>query len=358
MVLSEFDYELPPACIAQEPPAERDSARMLVVDRARQCWEDRVFRDLPDLLLGNELVVLNNTRVIPARLIGRRRGVRAGAAGKHSGQEFLSAEIEVLLTRAVQPGIWEALVRPGRKVRVGEKIVFGDDSVGVQLEAEVIGRGDFGARRLRLSGATDLPAALECLGHMPLPRYINRPDGPQDRERYQTVFAAQPGAVAAPTAGLHFTPEVLNSIRSRGAEICEVTLHVGPGTFQPIHSERIEDHTMHSEGYEIPGPSAEAINRARAAHRPILAVGTTVVRTLESAEGEVRSGKGEARIFIYPGYRFRLADQMLTNFHLPKSSLFLMVCAFAGRDLMLASYRHAIASGYRFYSYGDCMLIR
>lgn len=380
MVLSDFDYELPPDRIAQHPPAERDAARMLVVDRRRQSWEDCAFRDFPELLRGDELLVLNNTRVIPARLLGRRRGTRAGATGKHRGREYLSAEIEVLLTRAVEPGVWDGLVRPGRKVRVGERIVFGDDSAGGQLEAEVIGRGEFGIRRLRLSGAEDLHAAIERLGHMPLPPYISRPDAAEDRERYQTVFAAQPGAVAAPTAGLHFTADVLSRVRACGAGVCEVTLHVGLGTFQPIRTEKIENHTMHSEPYEIPNGSAEAVNRARAAHRPILAVGTTVVRMLESAAhaaespggappvGEIRGsvpascairpGKGEAGIFIYPGYRFRLVDQMLTNFHLPKSSLLVMVCAFAGRELMLAAYRHAIESGYRFYSYGDCMLIR
>jgi S-adenosylmethionine:tRNA ribosyltransferase-isomerase len=360
MNLAEFDYELPAGRIAQRPPAERDGARMLVLDRRAQHWDDRAFRDFPGLLRGDELIVFNNTRVIPARLFGRRAGVRSQPPSKATRREFLHTTIEVLLTREVEPGVWEALVRPGRKMRVGERVVFGDD----ELEAEIISRGEFGARRLRFLNAADVRGSIERLGHVPLPRYIRREDETADRERYQTVFAKAPGAVAAPTAGLHFTQEILGRIQERGVETCEITLHVGPGTFQPVRTEIIEQHTMHAEHYEIPDDAAKRINSARAAGRPVLAVGTTVVRALEDAarkhggSGRVVAGPGEAELFLYPGQEFRVVDQMLTNFHLPQSTLLMLVCALAGREFVLEAYRHAIASGYLFYSYGDCMLIR
>jgi S-adenosylmethionine:tRNA ribosyltransferase-isomerase len=366
MRLAEFDYDLPKERIALRPLPERDASRMMLVERGRQAWQDRRFRELPEILRGDELLVVNTARVLPARLMGRRKGVHAQAPGRQSRsqREFLSAAIEVLLTRQLRPGVWEALVRPGRKMRTGERVVFGDG----ELEAEVIGRGEYGVRQLRFESAEELSRVIDRLGHVPLPPYIDRPDEPEDRERYQTVFARRdaPGtAVAAPTAGLHFTPGMLERLKARGVGICEIQLHVGLGTFQPIHAEQIENHRMHAESYEIPEAAAEQIRAARGAGRPILAVGTTVVRALEdSAQKQnspkmlVRSGPGEAEIFIYPGHTFRLVDQMLTNFHLPKSSLLVMVAAFAGREFILRAYTHAIEEEYRFYSYGDCMLIR
>jgi S-adenosylmethionine:tRNA ribosyltransferase-isomerase len=368
MRLSEFDYELPRERIAQRPLAERDASRMLVVDRETGTWEDRRFRELPELLEGHELMVVNSARVLPARLFGRRKGVYARAPGKqsHTGREFLRTQIEVLLTRQIEPDVWEALVRPGRKMRTGERVAFGDG----ELEAEVIGRGEFGVRQLRFSSREDIGRAIERLGHVPLPPYIDRDDEPEDRERYQTIFAmpdASPTAVAAPTAGLHFTPEMLARLKARGVEICEIRLHVGLGTFQPIHAEEIEAHRMHREAYEIPDAAAEQIGRARKQGRPILAVGTTVVRALEDSakknadagrEQLITGGPAEAEIFIHPGHCFRVVDRMLTNFHLPRSSLLVMVAAFAGRELILRAYEHAVRSEYRFYSYGDCMLLK
>ncbi len=373
MKLAELDYALPRELIAQHPLAERDASRLLVLDRARQCWEDRRFRELPELLRGDELLVVNNARVIPARMFGRRSGIRAEPPGKHSRarREFLQAPIEVLLTRQISPDVWEALVRPGRKMRSGERVVFGEG----ELEAEVIGRGEYGLRRLRFSGASDLRQALERLGHVPLPPYIERGDEPTDRERYQTIFASQNGAVAAPTAGLHFTPGMVQRLRARGVELCEITLHVGLGTFQPIRCENLEGHRMHSEAYEISGAAAAKIEGARREGRAILAVGTTVVRALEDAaqkaisrrarehrapgEGPlIEAGQAAAEVFIFPSYEFRIVDQLLTNFHLPQSSLLALVAAFAGRELILGAYQHAVERRYRFYSYGDCMLIR
>lgn len=366
MLLNDFDYDLPEGLIAQEPLADRASSRMLLLERTTGSFQDCRFAELPELLRGDELVVVNNARVIPARLFGRRLGVHAGKPGKaNARREFLTAKVEVLLVRQIEPNLWEGLVRPGRKIRNGERLVFGEDQ---QLQAEVVGRGDFGLRQLRFSGTDDLAAALDRIGHMPLPPYIRRSDEPADRERYQTIFASRPGAVAAPTAGLHFTPAILQSVRERGIEVQEVTLHVGLGTFQPVHAENLEEHQIHSEAYEIPAETAAAIARAHRAGRPVLAVGTTVVRALEDAAakaapqgapaGEVLAGPAVAGLFILPGYQFRAVDQLLTNFHLPRSTLLVLVSAFAGREPILAAYRHAIADGYRFYSYGDCMLIR
>ena len=373
MKLSELDYQLPRELIARQPLAERDASRLLLLDRAAETWEDRAFRELPELLRRDELIVVNNARVLPARLFGRRLGVAAERPGQHrrAHRKFLTSPIEVLLTRRISAEVWEALVRPGRKMRIGERVVFGDG----ELEAEVIGRGDYGLRRLRLSAPGDVLAAIERLGHTPLPRYIDRPDEPADRERYQTIFARENGAVAAPTAGLHFTPAIVERLRARGIELCEITLHVGLGTFQPIHCETLEQHHMQSEAYEISEAAAARIEAARGEGRAILAVGTTVVRALEDAaqksrqqragvslasakDARVESGKAGADIFIYPGYEFFVVNQLLTNFHLPKSSLLAMVAAFAGRDLILRAYQYAIEQRYRFYSYGDCMLIR
>jgi S-adenosylmethionine:tRNA ribosyltransferase-isomerase len=373
MRLSDFTYILPTEQIAQRPLDQRDSSRMLILNRRTNNWEDFVFRSLPDRLRGDELIVVNNARVIPARLFGRRAGVRAEKPGRNSrvDREFLSSEIEVLLTRQVSGDEWEALVRPGRKMQLGERVHFGDG----ELIAEVTGRGTYGLRRLRLTSQGDVQAAIERLGHIPLPPYIARGDEPADRERYQTIFAERPGAVAAPTAGLHFSPAILDQIKQRGVEIIAITLDVGLGTFQPIHEEEIERHHMHAEQYEISEHAADAICNARRDSRPILAVGTTVVRALEDAAAKsaarrltnsgstpaellLEPGRAEADIFIKPGHHFRVVDQLLTNFHLPESTLLVLVSAFAGRELILSSYRHAVERGYRFYSYGDCMWIR
>ena len=360
MKLAEFDYELPRERIAQYPLAERDASRLLLVERESGRWRDHCFRELPRLLCGDELLVLNNARVFPARLYGRRRGVGARAPGRRSRvrKQHLAAAIEVLLVRRLEEGNrWEALVRPGRKVGTGEVLIFGDG----ELEAEVVGRGEYGLRTLRFRSAGDFRETVERLGHVPLPPYIDRADEPADRDRYQTVFARQGEAVAAPTAGLHFTRETLEALRQQGCEVVEITLEVGYGTFQPLHTETVEQHKMHAEAYEISAAAAAAIERARAAGRPVLAVGTTVVRALEdcaSRHGRIVPGRAEAELYIYPGYQFKVVQQLLTNFHLPRSSLLILACAFAGQENILRAYRHAVAESYRFYSYGDCMLIR
>ena len=423
MLLSDLNYDLPPEQIAQRPLGERDASRMLILDRESQAWEDSTFASLPERLRGDELIVVNNARVIPARLFGRRAGLRAEKPGKNrrTVREFLSSEIEVLLIRQVAQDEWEALVRPGRKMRVGERVDFGEG----ELSAEVIGRGEFGLRRIRLTANGDVSQAIERLGHIPLPPYISREDDPADRERYQTIFADHPGAVAAPTAGLHFSPAIVEKLEKRGIEIAAITLEVGLGTFQPIHVDEIDQHKIHTERYEISEPAATAICNARRDGRPILAIGTTVVRALENAAAEaalkragysgdiapldvipnplqrvrnpssfdaqdkrdsspvrrdrndnvlgldadfgrggdnlhplVEPGQSEADIFIKPGHQFRVVDQLITNFHLPQSTLLILVSAFAGRELILSAYRHAVEAGYRFYSYGDCMWIR
>jgi S-adenosylmethionine:tRNA ribosyltransferase-isomerase len=360
---SELDYDLPPEQIAQRPLPERDRSRMLLLSRATGVWEDRQFHELPDLLRGDEVTAINNVRVIPARLFGRRAGIHAQPIGTHNPAraEFLQTEIEVLLARQLSTDTWEALVRPGRKVSKGERIVFGDGD----LEACVEGRGPYGLRLLRFTSRDGFDEALGRLGHIPLPPYIKRADEPLDSERYQTVFARQGRAIAAPTAGLHFTPEILKRIRDRGMEIVEITLEVGLGTFEPIRTERVEDHPIHPEAYEIPEATAVALERAKREGRTVLAVGTTVARALEDAAEKnlgkgpvVASGKAEANILLYPGKPFRVVDQLLTNFHLPRSSLLALVAAFAGRERVLRAYEHAVDSGYRFYSYGDSMLIR
>lgn len=365
MRLDELDYDLPPELIAQRPLPRRDSSRLLTVDRQSGAVQDHAFSEFPDLLRGDELLVLNNARVIPARLFGRRAGVHSQAPSKATQREHLSGNVEVLLTRQVDPATWEALVRPGRKLPVGECIRFGE---GV-LEAEILTRGELGLRTLRFESHTSetVEVLLDRLGHIPLPPYIEREDETSDHERYQTVFAKQRGAIAAPTAGLHFTPEIFERIRNRGLEICELTLDVGLGTFQPIHAEKIEDHAMHAEAFEISEETAERIQRARTAKRPIVAIGTTVVRALEAAAlraGEsnsnslVQPGRAEARLFIYPGFAFRVTDALLTNFHLPRSTLLALVSALAGKENVIAAYRHAVEAKYRFYSYGDCMFVR
>ena len=406
MLVTDFDYDLPPANIAQEPLADRAASRMLHLSRKAlslndASWQDRLFREFPDLLRPDDLLVLNNTRVFPARLYGHRSGERAQRLSpqNHAARDFLRGRVEVLLTRQIsaEPNEWECLVRPGKKIGVGEKLFFGDTrsnaphsedprsdnpgsnaprsdsthSAPAELEAEVVSRGAFGERQIRFHPVADFFACLDRIGHVPLPPYIDRDDRPADRDTYQTVYARQRGSVAAPTAGLHFTQEILDRIRARGIEIAEITLHVGLGTFQPVRCEKVEDHALHRESYEISSAAASAINAAKAGGRRVVAVGTTTVRTLEFAAGSasdptaqasgpparVSPGRGEADIFIYPGYRFRIVDALLTNFHLPQSTLLMLVCALAGREPVLRAYRHAVAAGYRFYSYGDCMFI-
>jgi S-adenosylmethionine:tRNA ribosyltransferase-isomerase len=363
VLVSEFDYRLPEELIAQEPPADRAAARMLHLERSSGRWEDRRFREYPDLLRDDDLVVFNNTRVFPARLYGRRAGLRAQPVSRRNpaARDFLRGRVEVLLTRQLSesPPEWEALVRPGRKIGVGERLYFGEAD---ELQAEVVGRGEFGERRLRFLPVGDFFAVVERLGHVPLPPYIARADRAADRERYQTVYARERGSVAAPTAGLHFTPEVLDRLRGRGIEMAEITLHVGLGTFQPVHGEVVEEHKLHREWFRIPEDAAARINRALETGRRVVAIGTTTVRTLEyaalrPATGRPQAGSGDADVFIYPGFQFRVVGALLTNFHLPRSTLLMLVAAFAGREQVLAAYEHAVRERYRFFSYGDCMFI-
>jgi S-adenosylmethionine:tRNA ribosyltransferase-isomerase len=371
MNLDELNFDLPPERIAQHPLASRDASRMLLLDKNTGAWDDRHFREFPDLLRGDELIILNNARVLPARLFGRRVGIHAEPPGIHNParHEHLRTPIEVLLVRQLAPDTWETLVRPGRKIAVGERIIFGERPDGGEAELEAIteSRGDYGLRVLRFSSKTGFHEALSHLGHIPLPPYIKRADEPADRERYQTIYARQGSAVAAPTAGLHFTGEILQRVRARNIEIAEITLDVGLGTFEPVRTERLEDHKIHVESYEIPEATARAIAQAQKEHRPVLAVGTTVVRALEDAAEKstqraggttLTPGKSEAAIFLYPGKPLRIINQLLTNFHLPKSSLLALVATLAGQENILRAYRHAVAAEYRFYSYGDCMLIR
>ncbi|HWQ54955.1 MAG TPA: tRNA preQ1(34) S-adenosylmethionine ribosyltransferase-isomerase QueA [Bryobacteraceae bacterium] len=355
MNLSDFDYHLPEELIAQEPPADRAGSRMLVVYRQEGRFEDRLFRNLPSFTGPGDCLVLNDSRVFPARLLGHRAGVHALPIGKKNPHrhEHLSGEVEVFLVKPLDAAArdWQALVHPGRKMRTGEVVRFAGG-----LEAEVIGRGEFGERTVRFrSDAPDIYDEFEKIGHVPLPPYIRRADRPQDRERYQTVFARERGSVAAPTAGLHFTAEVLDAIRGSGAEVASVTLHVGLGTFQPIHAETIEGHRMHSEAFHLNAENAARMRRARR----LIAVGTTSMRTLETVarRGGPAEMCGETDIYIYPGFEFRAAGALLTNFHLPRTTLLLLVAAFAGTELTLAAYRHAVEERYRFFSYGDCMLI-
>lgn len=353
MNVGDFDYRLPEELIAQQPLAIRSASRMLVLDRGGHQWEDSQFQALPHFLRPGDCLILNDTRVFPCRLFGHRKGVNAVPVGAHNPHrdEFLTRAVEVFLTRqSADPLVWSALVRPGRKLPVGEVITFAEG-----FAAEITGRGEFGERTVRFEVEGDLITLLERYGHIPLPPYIRRADSSSDRDRYQTVFADHLGSVAAPTAGLHFTPEVLAACRDAGATIAEVTLHVGLGTFQPLHEDIVEKNQLHAERYEVTPEAAETIN---AATRRI-AVGTTSTRTLESVarDGRIFPGSGETRIFLYPGYRFQAIDALITNFHLPKSSLLMLVSAFAGKDFTISAYDYAVAQQYRFFSYGDCMLI-
>lgn len=338
MLLSDFDYHLPDELIAQAPLEERSASRMLVVHRESGTWEDRSFRELPEFLRPGDCLALNNTRVFPARLLGKKPDY--------------DRTVEIFLIRPVSPDrrLWSALARPGRHLHAGSRVQFSD-----RLWCDVLESGVRGERVVQFICNGDFDEELEAAGHVPLPPYIHRQDETGDRERYQTVYAEKKGSVAAPTAGLHFTPEVLAACQSRGAQVAQVTLHVGLGTFQPLPNDEVEQNELHSEQYEICGHNAEKL---RAAKR-IVAVGTTTVRTLETAasRGEIVQQTGETNIFIYPGYEFRATGAMLTNFHLPKSSLLVLVSAFAGRELVIEAYKHAVAQRYRFFSYGDCMLI-
>jgi len=354
LLVTDFDYELPEDLIAQQPPAERGQSRMLVLDRTTGAYRDSQFTEFPSLLREGDLLVLNDSRVIPARLYARRTLRRE--------KERPTGRIEVMLTEPAGDNRWHALVRPGRKVAIGEILVFPSASGAIELQAEVLDRGQFGDRLLQFEPVDDFYAALERIGHIPLPPYIHRDDAESDRERYQTVYSRERGSVAAPTAGLHFSSEVLDQVAGRGVEIARVTLHVGLGTFAPLRVERVADVHLHRERYTLTAATAEALNRAVRDRRRIVAVGTTTVRTLESAALEANGRElvphsGETEIFISPGFQFRLVSALLTNFHLPQSSLLMLVSAFAGRESILAAYNHAVAQRYRFFSYGDCMFI-
>jgi S-adenosylmethionine:tRNA ribosyltransferase-isomerase len=344
MHIADFDYELPEELIAQHPLEERDASRMLVLDRAKQTWRESRFAELSSCVRAGDVVVINNTRVFPARLVGRR--------------EPSGGRVELFLVREVAPLVWEALARPARRLQPMARVSFGDG----RLRAEVVELLEDGRRIVRFECDTSFEDAIEELGQTPLPPYIKRTSESldEDRERYQTVYARARGAIAAPTAGLHFTPRVITELKARGAHLAEITLHVGYGTFEPIRAEDLSEHSVAPEQYEISEATAQAINEARALGRRIFAIGTTTTRALESAvdeEGHVRAGTRMAQLTITPGYRFRVVDALLTNFHLPRSSLLVLVAAFAGRELALAAYAHAVQARYRFYSYGDCMLI-
>jgi len=343
MLLSEFDYDLPSDLIAQQPLAERDASRMLVLNRQDQVWSDSYFKSFTEYLRSNDVVVVNNSRVIPARLRGKR--------------EETGGQVEIFLVRELEPKLWEALVKPGGRLKKSARVVFGDG----KLTAEIADEPGSELRRVRFDCEGPFEKVLGEVGSTPLPPYIKRSDrsSPEDRERYQTVYSKHRGAIAAPTAGLHFTPAVLAEIEAR-ATLAEVTLHVGYGTFEPVRVDDVDQHSVSAERFEISDTAAAKINNARRRGGRVVVVGTTTMRALESSatdEGLIRAGVGEARLTIKPGYKFRIAGALLTNFHLPQSSLLILVSAFAGREFVLDAYRHAVEERYRFYSYGDCMLI-
>jgi S-adenosylmethionine:tRNA ribosyltransferase-isomerase len=337
---SDFDYTLPSEQIAQHPLPDRDASRLLVLDRATGAIRHLHFRDLPELIPPGDLLVINTSRVIPARLRGKREG----------GQDA-----EFLVVREVADGTWLALAHPGGKLKPGRRVTFGDDSA-VEI-VEVLGGG---LRRVRFVGALDAHATLTKYGEVPLPPYIRRPANRDDRERYQTVFATHDGSVAAPTAGLHFTSELLAQIHERGISVTALDLHIGPGTFKPVEADELDAHTMHPEAYEISESAASWANKVKRVGSGVWGVGTTVVRALESAvdpQGLVRAGVGETSLFIRPPYDFKVVNHLITNFHLPRSTLLMLVCAFGGYERVMNAYREAVKQGYRFYSYGDAMLI-
>ncbi len=343
MLLSDFDFQLPEELIAQQPTARRDASRLMSLERESGAVGCAFFKDLPQYFRSGDLLVLNDTQVIPARLLGH----------KTSG-----GKIEIFLVRRdmqAQGEEWFCLTKSSRAPKPGTEVVFAGD-----LRAVVLEEVESSYRRVRFQFSGDFMQQVETIGHLPLPPYIKREDGAEDRTRYQTVFAREKGAVAAPTAGLHFTEKMLGQLRQLGVEICSLTLHVGLGTFLPVRVEDVRQHKMHTEVYQVPQPTADAVNRAKQEGRRVFALGTTSARTLETAateSGRLRVGSGESDIFIYPGYRFKLVDGLITNFHLPKSTLLMLVSAFAGRDNVLAAYRRAVEERFRFFSYGDCMLI-
>ena len=342
MHISDFDYDLPSDLIAQTPLEHRDASRMLVLNRREQSWIDSSFKEFTRYLRPNDVVVVNNSRVIPARLTGNRE---------------TGGQVEIFLVREIENQIWEALVRPGSRLKQGSKVSFGEG----KLTAEILDDPGAELRRVRFYCDGSFDDLLAQIGSTPLPPYIKRPSGAsaEDRERYQTIYSKHRGAIAAPTAGLHFTPEVLAEVK-RNASLAEITLHVGYGTFEPVRVDDVAEHSVSGERFEISGSAAQIINDARANGGRVIVVGTTTMRALESAaneNGEVEPGSGVATLTIKPGYEFRIAGALLTNFHLPRSSLLLLVSAFAGRALVLSAYRHAVAQRYRFYSYGDCNLI-
>ncbi len=350
--ISEFDFELPPELIAQHPLEQRDRSRMLVVNRAAGTWRDSSFAELPTLFAAGDVLVINNTRVFPARLLGHRLV---------NGQR--GAKVEALLLRRLseEPNEWEVLAKPGRVLRVGTALEFGNG----RLCAEVVAQLEEGRRRIRFTAIENFDQLVDEIGNTPLPPYIRREAGATesvrlDEPEYQTVYAKQRGAIAAPTAGLHFTARSFEELRARSVRVVEITHHVGFATFQPVRVAQIEEHRIAAESYEIPVAAAETINAAKRSGQRVIAVGTTTTRALESAaddRGQVRAGHATTELFICPGSRFRVIDGLVTNFHLPQSSLLMLVSAFGGRDLILNAYRHAVAAGYRFYSYGDCMFI-
>ncbi|WP_263378999.1 tRNA preQ1(34) S-adenosylmethionine ribosyltransferase-isomerase QueA [Granulicella paludicola] len=363
MLVSDFDYHLPEELIAQQPPAVRGTSRMMTLDRFSGAYTDRSFADLPSLLKPGDLLIVNDSRVIPARLFA----TRGGLSTQHNSPAP-TGHVEVLLTeQIISPeghNDWRALVKPAKKVQPGETLHFADPA----LLATVLTIGEFGERTLRFAPVNDFHAILDRIGHLPLPPYIHRdktlPNTTEDRERYQTVFAKQRGSAAAPTAGLHFTPEIFTQLEARGIEVARLTLHVGLGTFQPVRAERTEDIHLHAEHYTLSAEAAAAINRARTEGRRIVAVGTTSTRTLEhvartAGDQPIVAHSGSTSLFLSPGLndQFKLVGGLLTNFHLPQSTLLMLVSAFAGRQHILAAYDHAVAAGYRFFSYGDCMLI-
>lgn len=372
MNVSEFDFDLPPELIAQNPPHERGQSRLLVLHRGETRIEHTTFPHLIDYLQPGDLLVVNDTRVFPARLLGRRvpsggvveclllRHVPTPNSQLPDTESFRDDNARSKLDGgSVQD--WEALMHPGQKLRPGARVLF--EGSGPALHGEVLARHYFGRRTIRLwtDDGSGVAAAIERLGHMPLPPYITRGDLDADRERYQTVYARERGSVAAPTAGLHFTPTLLDALAERGVEHASVTLHIGYGTFQPVRVERVEEHEVDPERFTVTAPTADALTRARRERRRIIAVGTTTTRTLESlsvsADGLIAPATGETRLFIHPGHDFRVVSGLITNFHLPRSSLLMLVAAFAGRDQILTAYREAVAARYRFYSYGDAMLI-
>jgi S-adenosylmethionine:tRNA ribosyltransferase-isomerase len=345
MQIADFDYQLPEELIAQHPAERRDAARMLILDRAARNWRDQQFAELPSYVSAGDVVVVNNTRVFPARLVGAR--------------EPSGGRVELFLTGEREACIWEALARPARRLKPGARVLFG----GGRFSAEVVEVLEEGHRLLRFDCDEPFEKLLEEFGQTPLPPYIKREGesaATEDRERYQTVYARERGAIAAPTAGLHFTTEVIEELRARGAQVVELTLHVGYGTFEPVRALELKDHRVAPERTNISVETAAIINQARARGHRVLAIGTTTTRALESSVGEdgrIQAGTRLAQLTITPGYSFRAVDALLTNFHLPRSSLLVLVSSFAGRELALAAYRHAVDARYRFYSYGDCMLI-